>query len=606
MPNDTLKIMCVHGLGDHRQSIWEHSWSDAILRAFPATPNVEPHCEFVTYDDIFEDTDIDGWEAAEAFWKLAKSGIGALGRRRGALQTISKKIRWTAGYVVAWLEDETFQQRTRERIYENILNIQPDVLVAHSLGSLITFNAMTHEESQRGDISAAIRKLRYVTVGSQLANPFVVRNLTPGRISPPEVKYWRHFYNRHDDVFTAPISLYTPFDFEQVETPFDTPGVGDHAAEEYLTHPNAIEEFWVPVAEEVVKPTPFGPTAKSFSWPNQPKKRRQIKRNGQRRAILIGINEYPNPDDRLEGCVNDVFLMSSILQECGFEAEDIRVCLDHRATKDGILERLDWLLDDPQADDQRVFYFSGHGTRIPVYGDRMEPDRFIEALVPVDFEWTEDSAITDTTILGRYSQLPYDLRLAMIFDCCHSGGVHKSGGATIRGISPPDDIRHRELKWDMKQNVWIPRDFKPLDDAMDRRTSFVTDVFGARGDTVRLGRASALRGQLSEKDYDALKARSSGPVGPYLPLILEACQENEFAYEYRHGVQSFGAFTYKLASNLRLQSKKRNLTFKALLDKTKKDLLTLGYDQIPQIVAPSFIQEAVIPWKSDFVQTHKA
>jgi hypothetical protein len=33
-------------------------------------------------------------------------------------------------------------------------------------------------------------------------------------------------------------------------------------------------------------------------------------------------------------------------------------------------------------------------------------------------------------------------------------------------------------------------------------------------------------------------------VGPYLPLIIEACQEKEFSYEYRDGATSYGAFTY--------------------------------------------------------------
>jgi hypothetical protein len=44
----------------------------------------------------------------------------------------------------------------------------------------------------------------------------------------------------------------------------------------------------------------------------------------RRRALLVGINEYPDPSDRLEGCVNDVFLMSSLLQESGYAAPDRR------------------------------------------------------------------------------------------------------------------------------------------------------------------------------------------------------------------------------------------------------------------------------------------
>ncbi len=46
--------------------------------------------------------------------------------------------------------------------------------------------------------------------------------------------------------------------------------------------------------------------------------------------------------------MNDVFLMSQILQESTFAPEDIRVVLDDRATAKGIMERLHWLLDGTQ------------------------------------------------------------------------------------------------------------------------------------------------------------------------------------------------------------------------------------------------------------------
>ena len=63
-------------------------------------------------------------------------------------------------------------------------------------------------------------------------------------------------------------------------------------------------------------------------------------------GLVVGINDYPEASQRLEGCVNDVFTMSAVLQERGFEPEAIRTCLDGRATADGILSRLRWLLDD--------------------------------------------------------------------------------------------------------------------------------------------------------------------------------------------------------------------------------------------------------------------
>jgi hypothetical protein len=65
--------------------------------------------------------------------------------------------------------------------------------------------------------------------------------------------------------------------------------------------------------------------------------------------------------------VNDVFLMSSVLQERGFEADQIPTVLDDRATAVAIRERLHWLLDDALPGDERVLFYSGHGAQLPAY-----------------------------------------------------------------------------------------------------------------------------------------------------------------------------------------------------------------------------------------------
>jgi len=322
---------------------------------------------------------------------------------------------------------------------------------------------------------------------------------------------------------------------------------------------------------------------------------KRVKQRGrlQRRALLVAINNYPHESDRLEGCINDAFLMSSTLQECGFEPESIRVCFDERATCQGIKERLRWLLDDPRPGDERVFYFSGHGATIPDYGENLEPDRKVETLVPYDFDWSIERAIVDDQIYALYSQLPYSTRFAMILDCCHSGGMHRQGGPRVRGLNPPDDVRHRELKWDKKADMWVSRDFKRLNRAFSSREDVNADFFGGDGASTRIGRASLLRVQ-TEEEYRSRKRRAgSAKIGPYLPLIMEACQEKEFSYEYRHGVTSYGAFTFSICQELR---KRKRITFKRLVEVTADKLAELGYRQKPQILGPQEIMNARVPW----------
>jgi hypothetical protein len=447
MAGKVLRVLGVHGLGDHRASDWQVKWPEAIKAAFPDIEGLTLDFRFVTYDDIFEKTDISFFDTAGALWKLTKSGVSALGRNRGVISTISDKIRWTAGYVVAWVEDEGFQRQSRKRILDAVREHRPDVILAHSLGSLVTYNAFSHQDAKEKEVERILAKVKYVTLGSQIANPFVLRNLTNGRILPLAVAFWHHLYNVNDAVFTAPIRLWDGANFRQTETPFDDDGIADHAPESYFRHRATVENVWRTIGAEAVGAKTFGsaPTVKARTVATASRK--------TQKALLIGINDYPDPAQRLEGCINDVFTMSSVLQDCGVPPEAIRTCLDGRATAEGILSRLKWLLDDPKPGDELIFYYSGHGARIPEYGNDYEPDHYTESLVPWDFDWTPEKAISDDQIFNLYSQLPYDCRLLMIFDCCHSGGIHRDGGMRPRGLTPPDDIRHRELKWDRKTGM---------------------------------------------------------------------------------------------------------------------------------------------------------
>lgn len=588
MADRTLRILGVHGLGDHRASDWTVKWPEAIKAAFPQMAGLTLDFRFVTYDDIFEGTDISLAESVRALWQLTKSGVFSLGRRqRGAVSEISDKIKWTAGYVVAWVEDEGFKRQSRKRILDALREHQPDVILAHSLGSLVTYNAFTHADAEADDVRQLLARAKYVTFGSQIGNPFVIRNLTKGRIQRLDVGYWHHLYNVNDDVFTAEIRL-SEDNFKQTETPFDDDGIGDHAAESYFRHRATIENVWRRIGAEALG-------ARNLASAPSVRARTAVARGRKtQKALMIGINDYPNAADKLEGCINDVFTMSAVLQDCGVPPEAIRTCLDERATADGILSRLKWLLDDPKPGDELIFYYSGHGARIPEYGTDFEPDHHVETLVPWDFDWSREKSISDDQIFGLYSQLPYDCRLVMIFDCCHSGGMHRDGGPRPRGISPPDDIRHRELKWDSRTQMWVSRDFARINPKFTTQKQLAADYFGRRGTTNRIGRASMLRG-LSSGQYARLKKRNKEMArGPYLPLIIEACAEEELSYEYRHGATSHGAFTFSLSSVLRRE--KKAITFEKLVAKTKAQLADLQYDQEPRILGPSAILKHKVPW----------
>lgn len=156
-------------------------------------------------------------------------------------------------------------------------------------------------------------------------------------------------------------------------------------------------------------------------------------------ALLIGINKYKYVR-QLQGCVNDVELMTKILQEnFGFLEAHITQLLDKQATRDNILTALQQLVERVGSNDIAVIHYSGHGSRMTDReGDK--PDGMDETIVPWDSGRYphENRDLTDDELydwLLRLSEkTPY---ITLLFDSCHSGGiVRDTFGTSDRWIEP--------------------------------------------------------------------------------------------------------------------------------------------------------------------------
>ena len=581
---DALSILCIHGIahGDADTRL-KPSWTGAIASDIERwKPDPAPAIDFLEFDDLFDHAPLNAAVYAEAFARLMASGaIHGLGDMLGgarALADIPDTIRWTAGMIAQWASEDGLRDALRKRLLAKMGEKEYDVVCAHSLGSLLSYDTFARNPE-------AIAGKTYVTLGSQIGNPFV-RDCFAGRIVPLEgARMWYHLYNDEDHVFTCPIRLDAP-NFAQVDTEFDKPDDAlNHDPVWYFNHANTQARVWPNVSQA---PVVARAVQRTFT------KLRAVARRPDRRALLVGINQYPDPANRLEGCVNDVFLMSSVLQECGLAAQDIRVVLDQRATTQGILDRLHWLLDAVPDGGERVLFYSGHGAQIPTYDMKGEVDHLDECLVPWDFDWTAAHAIRDKQFVELYSQLSYRTRFVAIFDCCHSGGLTRDGGPRIRGINPPDDIRHRMLEWDAKLGMWRRRDLPTPNESLARSRNG-SAYLGENKSTYRLGRGVALRG-LANRTYDR-ERKALGHKGPYLPILLEACREEQFSYEYRDGAASYGAFTFSLARALRDQrALGRNPSFVTLSRLASEKIKALRYDQDPCLVGPPSQLKQRIPW----------
>ena len=142
------------------------------------------------------------------------------------------------------------------------------------------------------------------------------------------------------------------------------------------------------------------------------------------KALLVGINAYPNPSNNLRGCINDIVDMEYFIASKNkvYPKENIRTLTDSKATKKGILSALNWLLLGASAGDQILFQYSGHGAQIPSHNPAIEKDGLDEIICPYDFsgEDASETAISDKEFAKIFAKIPKGVHFVWISDSCHS------------------------------------------------------------------------------------------------------------------------------------------------------------------------------------------
>jgi len=455
----------------------------------------------------------------------------------------------------AWVERADLRREARSALREALAAHDARVVVASGAGGLVAYEALASDARL-----TAGRGL--LTLDVPLAHPRVCREVFGGRLAVPAgCPVWRHVCDRSDPLAGPPPRLHDAR-FRALEAqeaqglPYRLSPRLDDAATVGLAWPELLANLDAQGPE--LEPAP------------------------PRRALLVGIDEYPDPRMRLRGCLNDVYAVSALLQEVGYPAEDIRVVVDRRATTRAILERLDWLVDGLRGGEERFLYFSGHGAQIPVYGAGERVDGVDEVLVPHDFDWSLERAVTDDDLGRFYRQLPYDARLYAVFDCCHAGGLARDGIGAVRGLEAPPDVRHRALTWDAAHGLWVPRRLGSGSPLPELR---------------RLGASTAFRPPVRER---YLEARASlGHRGPFRPTLIFACEEGQRARELDQGTAVHGAFTFCFTRAVRAALRSdAAVSVVELCEQVADDLARIGHPQPPVVEGPTERLREPLPWKA--------
>ena len=179
------------------------------------------------------------------------------------------------------------------------------------------------------------------------------------------------------------------------------------------------------------------------------------------KALLVGINAYPNSNNNLRGCINDIVDMEYFIASKNkvYQKENIRTLTDSRATKKGILSALNWLLLGASAGDQILFQYSGHGAQIPSRSPSLEKDGLDEIICPYDFngENAAATAISDKEFVSIFAKIPQGVHFVWISDSCHSEDLsrkHEIVGAIVT------DTRFRRFNY--KNSTQQPEAVAPI------------------------------------------------------------------------------------------------------------------------------------------------
>lgn len=244
-----------------------------------------------------------------------------------------------------------------------------------------------------------------------------------------------------------------------------------------------------------------------------------------RRAVIVGINDYPGSNADLHGCVNDAMDWQQVLRGAGY---DTTVLLDGDATKAAVVAALRNVVTASRFGDRVVFTYSGHGTWLPDRnGDEL--DQRDEALVCHDYR--SGGLLTDDELHEIFSQRRFGVRGLILSDSCHSGTVTRAM-------------------------------MDPL--GSDRAPRFLPPVTFLSG----LDLAAAERVQTMPP---AGRPRSG-------TVLISGCADDEVSYDV-HDTRPHGAFTFAALQALRDNPRNLNAWYASI----RRQLPSEAYPQTPQL-----------------------
>ena len=254
------------------------------------------------------------------------------------------------------------------------------------------------------------------------------------------------------------------------------------------------------------------------------------------KILLVGINNYIKPVSSLDGCEYDAM---NILKTLKLIYEDQliieeRILLNQDATRDNIICEFKSHFGDLGENDIALFFFSGHGSqsKAPDAFKHNTPNGMVESLVCYNSSPNLIYKLADKELsvliweVTKENNNPF----ALIFDCCHSGGIRKNENVKIRGVNSPNE----------------PREWQ--------------DYYGA-------------------EHFHFHKGKVTVPMGRY--ILMAACRPDQYAQEKYIKGQFQGVFTHLLVETLK--KCKKPFSYEDLKQQLTIEVTNEAYNQNPQL-----------------------
>jgi Caspase domain len=269
-------------------------------------------------------------------------------------------------------------------------------------------------------------------------------------------------------------------------------------------------------------------------------------------ALLVGIDEYPNPRDCLAGCVNDIKAVGEYLEQwLKSDSYQIhtRTLFNKDATRDGIINGFRQHFKDANSNDVVLFYYSGHGSQeknIPEEFWRFEPDRTNETLYCYDSNLPGHQHLADKELAKLIAEVAdKNPHICVILDCCHSGSGTKDPLQDVTARQAPADERPRSL------------------DSYLFNTAELANLCTPRSSS------------LSSTGWEFAQGKH---------VLMSACEDHDTAKELTINGKKRGVFSYWLLETLKRSGK---LTYRELWQEIKsgvsRELTKISRTQFPQL-----------------------